>query len=50
MKDQNVDITGTLKHKTLTGDDSVDCESRPVKWVRERENVWRVVYIDGGQQ
>jgi hypothetical protein len=46
MKKQSKDIIENLKDK-LSPKGKVDEESRPVKWICERPNVWRIVWADG---
>ncbi len=45
MGKQNTGVLESLKAK-ISGKAKTENEERPVKWVKEAENVWRIVYAD----
>ena len=46
MKKQNVTFIENLKGRLNTKGKVESDETRPVKWIQEGKNVWRIVYAD----
>jgi hypothetical protein len=46
MKKQTIYIIESLKDKIASKGKTETKETRPVKWIKEAENVWRIVYAD----
>lgn len=49
MERQSTSIMESLKGRFAGKCKTDGDETRPVKWIKESENVWRIVYADGNQ-